>query len=114
MRGMNAENGKPISHDAHLMQSVIDILSTPIGSRVLNREYGSLLPTLIDNPQDGTTRMRVIAASAGALSRWEPRIQVTRIQVTYPSIGVFNLTIVGTNKETGKQVVLTGVTINGQ
>lgn len=50
MNGMDATTGKPLSGDAHLAQSVADILTTPIGSRVMRRSYGSLIPSLIDAP----------------------------------------------------------------
>ena len=39
----------------------------------------SLLPELIDQPDNGTTRVRMCAATAGALMRWEPRLRVSRI-----------------------------------
>jgi len=36
-QGMNAENGHAISETAHILQSVRDILTTPIGTRVMRR-----------------------------------------------------------------------------
>lgn len=79
MTGMNRVTGGFLSGVEHLRQSIADILSTPIGSRVMRREYGSLLPELIDQPDNDTTRVRVYAAAAGALMRWEPRLRLTRI-----------------------------------
>jgi Bacteriophage baseplate protein W len=49
MNGIDASTGKNISGLAHLRQSVRDILSTPIGTRVLRRDYGSRLPRLVVN-----------------------------------------------------------------
>ena len=66
---------------AHLAQSITDILTTPIGSRVMRRDYGSNLPDLIDQPMNGFTRLRLFAATAGALQRWEPRIRVAQVEV---------------------------------
>nr|VFK47168.1 MAG: hypothetical protein BECKTC1821D_GA0114238_104214 [Candidatus Kentron sp. TC] len=40
MAGMSAFTGKHFSDIAHLRQSITDILTTPIGSRVMRREYG--------------------------------------------------------------------------
>ena len=52
-----------------------------IGSRLARRTYGSLLPELIDHPDNGATRVRIFAATAGALMRWEPRLKVSRVRV---------------------------------
>lgn len=96
-----------------MRQSVIDILSTPKNSRVLLRDYGSELPDLIDNPQDESTRVRIVGATASALARWEPRLTLKRVQVVRNGDGAFDLTIEGINKETGKPVTLEGITIYG-
>ena len=81
MKGLDARTGKPISGTEHLIQSIGDILSTPIGSRVRRRDYGSLLFELIDAPLNAVTRLRFFAAIAQALGRWEPRLALTRIAV---------------------------------
>lgn len=79
MSGMDLHTGRAVEGIAHLKQSIADILSTPIGSRVARRTYGSLLPELIDQPDNGNTRVRLFTATAGALMRWEPRVRVSRI-----------------------------------
>lgn len=78
--GFHATNGRRIGDVAHIRQSVRDILTTPVGSRVMRREYGSLLPDLIDQPLNGATLLRAYAATVMALVRWEPRIRVARVQ----------------------------------
>ncbi|MEL4016556.1 GPW/gp25 family protein [Dryocola clanedunensis] len=113
MNGVDATNGKRLSGDAHLRQSVLDILSTPTGRRVLNRLYGSDLPSRVDNPQDGVTRTRIIADTAGALAAWEPRLQLEHVDVFFTAPGEFELNITGLNRETGYPVRLTELTING-
>lgn len=82
MHGINAHTGQELSGIDHLRQSITDILTTPIGSRVMRRDYGSLVPALIDQPDNGATRVRVYAATATALMRWEPRLRITRISLT--------------------------------
>ena len=42
-QGMNRNTGLGISDTEHISQSMRDILLTPVGSRVMRREYGSLL-----------------------------------------------------------------------
>lgn len=82
MIGMNSNTGRIIAGDAHLVQSIADILTTPIGTRVMRREYGSQLADLIDWPLNNATRLQAYAATAIALMRWEPRIRLSRVQLT--------------------------------
>lgn len=77
---MNRRNGSTLTELQHITQSVEDILTTRLGTRIARREYGSLLPELIDQPQNATTRIRLIAATAMALVNWEPRISLSRVQ----------------------------------
>lgn len=79
MRGMDVRTGKPLDGLAHLRQSIADILGTPIGSRVGRRDYGSLLFELLDQPMNGAGRLRLYAATAIALARWEPRLKLGRV-----------------------------------
>lgn len=46
MLGTDANTGKALEGMAHLRQSIRDILGTPLGSRVMRRDYGSELPAL--------------------------------------------------------------------
>lgn len=78
---MDVRTGKRIDGEAHLAQSIADILTTPIGSRIERRDYGSLIPELIDQPFNSMTKLRLFGAAATALMRWEPRIQVTRLSL---------------------------------
>jgi len=78
---MNRLTGATIGVKEHIAQSIADILTTRIGTRVMRREYGSLLPDLVDHPSNDVTRLRAYAAAAMALTRWEPRILVHRIQL---------------------------------
>ncbi|WP_412057112.1 GPW/gp25 family protein [Bartonella sp. DGB2] len=47
---MDRESGKPLSGMDHLRQSLIDILMTAKGSRVMRRAYGSDVARLLDQP----------------------------------------------------------------
>jgi len=77
---MNRETGAAMSELEHIGQGIADILTTRIGTRVMRREYGSLLPELVDHPFNDATRLRVYAATVMALMRWEPRISLSRVQ----------------------------------
>lgn len=92
--GINKVDGSNLSDLEHIKQSVSDILTTPVGTRVMRREYGSLVPELIDQPTNGYTRMLIQAACVLAITRWEPRLSLTRL--------TFN---VGTGEDIGKSIV---------
>ena len=67
MIGMARTSGAILTGDAHLAQSVADILTTPIGSRVMRREYGSLLFELVVHLGVGLLKLSgfVLGALAG-------------------------------------------------
>lgn len=79
---MSRHTGQRLGAMAHLRQSIADILTTPIGSRVMRRDYGSLVPALIDQPDNLATQVKVFSAIASALQRWEPRLKVEKIATT--------------------------------
>lgn len=79
MAGMNRTTGTEIDGLEHIRKSVADILGTPLGTRAGRREYGSLLPDLIDQPMTPANILRVYAASAVAVSRGEDRIRLRRV-----------------------------------
>lgn len=81
MMGMDARTGKALDDIAHLQQSIADILTTPLGSRIGRRDYGSLLPALIDQPFNAVTQLKLFGATATALMRWEQRIRITRVSL---------------------------------
>lgn len=79
---MNRATGRAIDGAAHLYQSIAIILTTPRGSRIARRDFGSDLYLLLDAPNNPANRLRLIAAAATALMQWEPRLKVTRISLT--------------------------------
>ena len=96
MIGMHASTGKALSGDAHLAQSITIILTTPVGTRVMRRDFGSLLPELIDAPFNQSTRIKLYGAIASALMRWEPRLRLSSLAINAASTaGQFVLDIIG-------------------
>lgn len=102
MLGMSAATGAALSGEDHLRQSVADILLTPLGSRVCRRDYGSLLSELVDQAMAATGRLRLFAASAIALARWEPRLRVTGFSLAGGADGAFALTIEAQRLDTAR------------
>lgn len=96
MAGMNRNTGQPLDGLAHIRQSIADILTTPIGSRVMRREYGSLIPELIGQPLNDALMLRLYSAAVMAIVRWEPRvvIQSIRRSVSTARPGAATLSIV--------------------
>jgi len=82
MIGLDRETAQPLAGTDHISQSVVDILLTPVGSRVMRRDYGSYLSRLIDAPATPANTMRLLAVCAAALRRWEPRISIKRMLIT--------------------------------
>ncbi|PWI80490.1 baseplate assembly protein [Enterobacter sp. CGMCC 5087] len=98
--GLNRDSGGMVTDEAHIQQSVTDILTTPKGTRLMLRDYGSDVPAMIDGPLTDSLRLRVIAATYEALTAWEPRI---------------SLSSVTTRSEKGAtQVIVKGYSLSGQ
>ena len=72
MNGMDAETGKALGGLDHLRQSVRVILTTPVGTRTFNREFGSRLMALIDAPLNKQILTQIYAATVEAIDRWNP------------------------------------------
>ncbi|EAA2045126.1 TPA: GPW/gp25 family protein [Salmonella enterica subsp. enterica serovar Enteritidis] len=107
--GMSQGNGKAITDTDHLRQSVRDILLTPQGSRIARREYGSLLSTLIDQPQNPALRLQVMSAVYVALSRWEPRLTLDSITISSKFDGSMVVELTG-QRNNGEPVSLSVTT----
>lgn len=111
MDGLNATTGKRLEGMAHLRQSIRDILTTPKGSRVQRREYGSDLFKLIDAPANRQTMMDIRAVVAVDLARWEPRFRLERCQIVTAEAGRIVLDLTGEYLPDGKQITLDGIEI---
>lgn len=80
----------------HVRQSIEVILNTPIGSRVMRRDFGSELMALIDRPANDQTILAIYSACAMAIANWEPRFALTGINISDLSVqGAVTLQITG-------------------
>lgn len=75
MASIDAQTGTVIDDLADIRQSIATILTTPIGTRVMRREFGSLIFDLADSPGTKKGALRLIAATADAIERWEERVR---------------------------------------
>lgn len=110
-RGMGADTGKPLSGVDHLRQSIRDILTTRIGTRVMRREYGSNLPALVDRPVNDALLIDLYAATIEALNRWEPRFRVSRVEAVSIVVGGVELALEGFYLPEGREIRLEGVVV---
>ncbi|WP_288413496.1 GPW/gp25 family protein [uncultured Sphingomonas sp.] len=95
MIGMDRATGRRCTDADHLRQSITLRLTTPIGSRVGRRDFGSLIPMLIDQPANSATRLRIVAAAAMAL-RDESRLRARQLLLQRDPVLGDVLRIVGT------------------
>lgn len=113
--GMHITTGRSLDGLDHLRQSVRDILITPLGSRVMRRDYGSGLFDLIDANLTPLTLALIYAATVDALRKWEPRLRVTRVQAeALPEeleSGRISITVDGQYLPSGEEIRLDGVVL---
>ncbi|AQX21113.1 hypothetical protein Bcsk_004550 [Bartonella sp. CDC_skunk] len=109
--GMDRTTGKPLSGIDHLRQSIIDILSTRIGTRVMRRDYGSRVAELIDAPSNNAFAVALYAAVAEALDKWEPRFKLKKIDFKRIEDGKISLSFAGIYLPSGKPITMEGVLI---
>jgi len=108
--GMNMDTGASMSELEHIRQSVQNILTTPIGSRIMRRDYGSRLFFLLDNPINSSLILKLYAATIEAINKWEPRISVTQVKHVV-SAGKIQLTINGEILQNQQPITLEGIQI---
>lgn len=99
--GVNRYKGEALNGIAHLKQSIIDILTTPKGSRVMRPEYGCNLPRMLDLPINKGWLSAFQAEVVNALRKWEPRITIKQVKVTAVIDGkaYFNIRGIYNNEE---------------
>lgn len=111
MNGINSMTGKSLAGIDHLRQSIRDILTTPIGSRVMRRDYGSRLFELIDAPINSNTLLELYAATADAIAAWEPRFELVSVTAVSAAPGRVELDMIGKYLIDGQTIRLDGIII---
>ena len=85
--------------------SIRDILSTPIGSRVMLPEYGSRLFELIDRRVNDEFHADLSYFVIEAVQRWEKRVQIDEVKLVSFKDHKLSFKIVLTNgKEIGVEL----------
>ncbi|MDM1022070.1 GPW/gp25 family protein [Acinetobacter sp. VNK23] len=79
---MSRKNGRQLSEMDHIKQSIEDILTTPLGSRLMRRDYGSIVPDLIDQPISDVLVLKLYSAIYTAITKFENRISIEQIYIS--------------------------------
>lgn len=95
MRAFALATLQPIDGDQALSEAIRTVLFTPVGTRVGRRDFGSLLPELIDQPQNKDTIVRLYGATALALLRWLPAFRLVRVMLEQLAPGRAQLIVEG-------------------
>jgi uncharacterized protein len=76
-----APNGRMsiVDGDASVRQALLLLLTTRPGERVMRPEYGCNLQTLAFSPNDDTTAGLAMHYVTQAIERWEPRVEIVRL-----------------------------------
>ncbi|RPE72552.1 hypothetical protein EDC62_0243 [Tibeticola sediminis] len=85
--GLHRAAGRRIAGLDHIRQSILDILTTYPGERIMRPEYGCRLRDLIDRPVNAQWLADLYCEVAVAIQRWEPRVIVQRVTAQMPRPG---------------------------
>ena len=87
-------------YQVSIVESINRILKTPLGSRVMRPQFGSLLYTLRDREFNDEYRLLAKKYTYEAISKFEPRVKVDNVDFTVdPVSGIVGLQILLTNGE---------------
>lgn len=79
---MNSSTGGALTDRDHLRQSIMDILATIPGERVMRPLYGFNVLPFVDRPVNAEFLADLYYAAIVAIHRWEPRVEVVRVRAT--------------------------------
>lgn len=77
---IDRHTGATVTGWAHVEQCLGDIFATGFGERVIREWYGSAVPKFLGQNLTERTVVKFFAAMASAISQWEPRYHVNKIQ----------------------------------
>ena len=78
----NAGSLNVITDNDSVEQSINTILLTPVGSRVMLRDFGSRLGDLVFEPLTVGTAIKIRNEIRRAINRWDPRLVLTKVNAT--------------------------------
>jgi len=95
--GINRATGRPLADWEHVKQSIAVILTTALGTRVMRRDFGSRLMSLIDAPTNDRVILAAYSAIAEAIERQELRYRLDAVTIAEASAdGAITFNLSGT------------------
>ena len=81
---LQTEAGKVamVDGETSIREAIRIILSTPLGARVMNLDFGCRIQELVFAPVNGATMNLAEHYVKEALTQWEPRIEVPEVTAT--------------------------------
>lgn len=97
-----------VSENEAVRQSLLILLTTMPGERVMHPAYGCNLHRLLFAPNDATTHGLVIHYVSIAIKRWEPRVEIIQLDATSDESnpGVLNIYLEYKVKRTTQRDIL--------
>ncbi|MDH5179767.1 MAG: baseplate assembly protein W [Gammaproteobacteria bacterium] len=111
---MNNKTGKRLVGVAWLRQRLADVLTTPVGTRLMRRGYGSRLFELIDQPMSPRWKIQFYAAVVEAVENPVNGLadfQVSRAQLLNSSTGKAELELWGVYVPTGELLKIESIKV---
>ncbi|MBF6812000.1 GPW/gp25 family protein [Acinetobacter baumannii] len=103
---ISRQTGVTISEIESIEQSIEDIVTTPLGSRVMRGDYGSIVPDLIDQPMNDVLVLKIYSAIYTPVTRWEKRISIENINISKIASGLMQLDLETVHTITGQSLNL--------
>lgn len=73
---------RPARDDESVRQTILNILLTRPGERLMRPQFGAGLTDFVHQPNNGTTRALIANLVHKAVAEWEPRISVSEVLVS--------------------------------
>jgi len=93
------------------MQRLQSLLTTPLGSRVMRRNYGSRLPRLVDRPMNASLKLDTVHAVVDAIGQWETEFVVDQVSVSAGEANQLIIDLFGHDVISGQSITLPGMVI---
>lgn len=104
--GMDLITGKAIySLSDAVRASILDILTTPRGSRPMRPNYGLNMVEIVDRPVNEALDLYILIAEA--IGEWEPRFRLKEVQAEADG-GRLRFALFGEVRETGESLTVSG------
>ncbi len=82
-----------VSKEREVEEAIRLVLATAYGERPMRPEFGSAIHDFVFAPADASTAGRIAYEVEVSLERWEPRVEVKEVEVTFDAEDVSTLYI---------------------